>query len=556
VPTVVLAVLTPAVLFLTRSNQQTGDGLLYATSIKTGVDLFHPHHLLYAPVVRAIFLTLRPLGVPGWDAIAAAQLHGIAWATVAVVFTFRIARRITGWTSLAVAGALALLFAQGFWMVSTHANSYVPALGCLSAALYLLVRRDPGTPSRGDLASASVLWGLSILYHQVNVLLFLPVVLFLRTSTRDSRRRLLAPALLPAAGLAVVAYVAVALMGRSGAALERLRLPLDYAFHPNPDWGTVHHLSLSGLDALISGQAWALLALHRAFGVLVVTVITVLCVAVLGWHLRQARLGADHAPLRLLLGSWVVAYLGFYLWWLPTHKPLYVLTSLPIVLLVLIAFDDQAASSGYFGIGRRASAALAWVAVAVMAAFNLSAVILPLHVARGAAYDEARSLNEQVDPGCYVLTSYEVAQSLRYYFDRPRSAHARFPLLCILQDLPVPEEFDIRDTECVVVQAAYLRPDGDFLGFDAYAHPARFERWLSWLLDVTPGGDRPTHREIGSIDVPDGKGYFTLGTARETHDAWYGVLGELDRAAPWHDRALEQWWNDTRDGEEGSGAAH
>ena len=549
-----LAVLAPAVLVLTRSAQQTGDALLYATSIKTGVDLFHPHHLAYAPAVRAIFLALKPLGLPGWDAIAAAQLHGIAWATVAVVFTFRTARRITGWTSLAVVGALALLFAQGFWMVSTHANSYVPALGCLSAALYVLVRRDPGIPSRGDLASVSVLWGLSILYHQVNVLLVLPVVLFLRMSARGPWRRLLAPALLPAASIAVVSYFAGALAGRRGGAMGVLRFPLDYALHPNPDWGNLRHLSPSGLHELISGQTWALLALHRTFGDVVVTVVTVLCVAVLGWHLRQARLGAAHTPLRVLLGSWVMVYLGFYLWWLPTHKPLYVLTSLPIVLLVVMAFDDQAATSGYFGIGRRASAALAGVAVAVAATFNFVAVIRPLHVAQRAAYDEAGSLNEQVDPSCYVLTSYEVAQSLRYYFDRPRSAHARFPLLCILQGLPVPEEFDIRDGECVVIAAAYLRPDGDILGFDAYAHPARFERWLAWLLGVTPG-DGPTHREIGSIDVPGGKGYFTLGTAREAHDTWDGGLGELDRAAPWHDRALEKWWNDTRDGEDRSGAA-
>jgi len=548
VPALVLAVLASAVLVSTRSMQQTGDALLYATSIKTGEELFHPHHLAYAPVVRAIFLALRPVAGTGWDAIAAAQLHGIAWATVAVVFAFRTARRITGWTSLAVAGALGLLFTQGFWMVSTHANSYVPALGCLSCALYFLVRSRPAPPSRGDLAAFSVVSGMVILYHQVNVLLVLPLLLFLGMASEGPRRRTFAPALLPAMGMVAGAYAAVALAAAGSRAADLVRFPLDYALHPNPDWGTVRHLSPSGLGELISGQAWAALALHRTFGGLVVTVVTVLVVAVVVWHFRQARLGARDVPLRVLLASWVGAYLGFYLWWLPSHKPLYVLTSLPIVLLVVMAFDDQAVASRHFGIGRAASAAIPAVAVALMAAFNLVAVILPLHSSNRPAYDEARSLDEQVDPGCYVLTSYEVAQSLRYYFDRPRSAHARFPLLCILQGVPIPREFDIRDGECVVIEAAYLRPDGDLYGFDAYSHPARFERFLDWLLGITPG--ESTHRAIGSIDVLGGKGYITLGTRRESHEAWDSLLGELDRAAPWHDRALEEWWESTRAGEE------
>jgi len=548
VPALVLAVLALAVLILTRSMQQTGDALLYATSIKTGEDLFHPHHLAYAPVVRAIYLALRPLGASGWDAIAAAQFHGIAWATVAVVFVFRTARRITGWTSLALAGALGLLFTQGFWMVSTHANSYVPALGCLSCALYFLVRGRPASPSRGELVAFSVLWGMAILYHQVNVLLVLPLLLFLGTAGGSSRRGI-APALLPASGMVAAAYAAAALAEPGSATADLVRFPLDYALHPNPNWGTLRHLSPSGLGELISGPAWAVFALHRTFGGLVVTVVTVLVAAVVVWHFRQALLGARDAPLRVLLGSWVVAYLGFYLWWLPSHKPLYVLTSLPILLLVLLAFDDQAAASRYFGIGPTASAAIPAVAVAVMAGFNLVAVILPLHSSKRPAYDEARSLHEQVDPGCYMLTSYEVAQSLRYYFDRPRSAHARFPLLCIFQDVPIPEEFEIRDGECVVIEAAYLRPDGDLYGFDAYSHPARFERFLEWLLGVPPGGGS-SHRAIGSIEALGGKGYVTLGTVRETHDGWDSLLVDLDRAAPWHDRALETWWESTRAGEE------
>jgi len=551
-PVLFLALFTPILLGLTRSAQQTGDALLYAYSIRTGVDLFHPHHLLYAPVVRALYLGLAPiLGSASWDALAAAQLHGIAWATVAVTFFYLTARRVLDWPAAAVLGALGLLFTQGFWMLATHANSYVPALGCLSIVLWLLVRRDPTSIDRGELIVISLAWGLSVLYHQVNVLFAIPLLYYLRSASGRPLGRIAPAVLLPAGIVSAGAYAVVIAATRVEAGAGGLwRFPLDYALHPNPTWGTLENVSPSGVAALLTNQAWGLLALHRTLEGIFVALITALVVALGAWHARQVLRRARWSPFRMLLMLWVGTYLTFYLWWLPHHKPFFVLTTLPIVLLALMAFVDLAQSTAYFRVGRAAAAGALGVIVATTGLFHLGAVIRPLHTLQRPAYHEAESLNDLVDPSCYIMAPFEVAQALRYHFDRPRAAHARFPLLCTYQGKPIPAEFDIRKGECVVIAAQYLRPDRRLYGFDATGSPERWEAYLDWLFDFrsTPEGRRVESNDVRALRTATGADYIAILSSRQPVDGLRGFLESLDAlgasVSVWSDRPFVRWLDD------------
>jgi hypothetical protein len=534
-----LVVLTPAVLALTRSAQQTGDGLLYAYAVKTGEELFHPHHLAYAPVVRSVWLTLGA-ALPKWDAVAAAQFHGIVWATIAVVFFYLTAQRAVSWTAAAMAGALGLLTGQGFWMLSTHAIPYVPAVGCLAAAVYLLTRRSPRPPEARALLGASLLWGVSILYHQANVLFAVPLLVYLRGVGAAPLRGAMARAFLPAGALTASAYVAAVMVGPRASIGEMVRFPFDYALFPNPSWGTFDHLGPAGLLSWLTNLAWSLVAIPRSLGSALAAGVTLIVCGVLIWNIRQVRVGASRSQLRSLLLTWVGVYLVFFLWWLPDHKPLFVLTVFPIVLLGLMTFVDLAISTGYFRVGRARSACIAFGAVALLGTFHLFVVILPLHSTLRPTYFEARALNERVDPSCYVMASYEVAQTLRYHFDRPRSTHARFPLLCIYQDEPIPDDLDIRDGECVVIAASYLRPDGRFLGFDGYTAPDRFRGFLGWLFDVRENAVLD-HAAVRSIPTDTTGSYLAIGPQREAHDDWASFLTDLDTVASWDDRPFAKW---------------
>jgi hypothetical protein len=47
------AVVLVGLLFSLRAASQTPDGLSYAVAVRTGLDMFHPHHMIYVPVARA-----------------------------------------------------------------------------------------------------------------------------------------------------------------------------------------------------------------------------------------------------------------------------------------------------------------------------------------------------------------------------------------------------------------------------------------------------------------------------------------------------------------------
>jgi hypothetical protein len=101
------------ILLTTRAAEQTRDSLVYAYSAKTGSELFHPHHLLYTPVIRLFSLGLKAV-CAACDEVIAAQLHNILWSTAGVLAFFWLVRHLLGTTAGLLAGCL-LLFMRGFW---------------------------------------------------------------------------------------------------------------------------------------------------------------------------------------------------------------------------------------------------------------------------------------------------------------------------------------------------------------------------------------------------------------------------------------------------------
>ncbi len=113
--------------FLLRSAGQTPDGLSYALATRDGVGMYHPHHLLYVPVNRFIFLLSG-----GRDAILAGVLHNLIWLVALGYGAWRLAgllRWSHGATLLAVG---ALLASRGVLFYATHVETYLPALACLT----------------------------------------------------------------------------------------------------------------------------------------------------------------------------------------------------------------------------------------------------------------------------------------------------------------------------------------------------------------------------------------------------------------------------------------
>src|SRR5439155_2894544 len=299
-----------------KASQQTADSLDYAVSARTGRAIYHPHHLLFVPLVRVVREGVAFLGMSP-DPVAAGQLHNVFWAVVAVLSMFLLAEHLLSSTTGGVVAALFLLPARGFWLYSTQMEAYVPATGALALLAAWLLRRgrSPATPLLG--VAVSLLLTLCILYHQSNVFICVPLAYWLvgEKGGRDPRRLWI----LGLSGVMVLLAYLLAFLhadvegsvpplspAGSDPVLDRfVRFCLAYAFLPNPGWGTARNFSVLGVGRLIHSQIRDILTFPWSLRFLVIPGFATGLAGLVSWHAVQARRGAGLAAERRFLLIWL-----------------------------------------------------------------------------------------------------------------------------------------------------------------------------------------------------------------------------------------------------------
>ena len=222
------------------ANQlEAEDAYYYARMVEqgSGVELFHPHHLLYLPLSRVAFRCAQAGGYTGRAFPLLIALSALSAAAAVTLFARLLAdaanrpggvplrRTARGKTTErqppaepgAVAPALgrrrfpvpwfalALLFSYGFWRYGVTAEIYLPALALMLGALVAAVGAQRLDGRFGVGAALSVAAGLMHLVSLPLVLAAIPALYVLRR-----RRRLAIVHALVVAGGIAAAYGAVA----------------------------------------------------------------------------------------------------------------------------------------------------------------------------------------------------------------------------------------------------------------------------------------------------------------------------------------------------------
>ena len=123
--------------------QQIRDSLYWAKEVEQGTNLYallNPHHLVYLPAIRALFVALGKV-CPSCGSIHAAQALGLVSAAIAVVALFLLARRLAASTFVAAGLALVLVFSRTFWVFTMQVSPYVPLLAALALFALTIVTR-------------------------------------------------------------------------------------------------------------------------------------------------------------------------------------------------------------------------------------------------------------------------------------------------------------------------------------------------------------------------------------------------------------------------------
>jgi len=538
-----LTVSTAALLLVLKASQQTADSLDYALSARTGHGTYHPHHLLFVPLVRVVQEVMLSLGFAA-DPVLACQVHNVFWALVAVLSMYLLAERLLSSTAGGLFAALFLLLARGFWLYSTQMEAYVPATGSLGLlTVFVLLRgRGPTTPILG--LAVSVLLALCILYHQSNVFICIPLAYWL-VGEADGRggKRLWILAL---SGVLVLSAYLLAFLHadveRSIPALSAtapdsslarfVRFCLAYAFLPNPGWGTARNFSVMGVGRLIHSQIRDIVTFPWSLRFLVIPGFALAVAGLVLWHIIRSRRDAELAPERRFLLIWLLTFYAFFLWWFPGEKEFFIVTLFPLILLAALAVRDllehDEAGRGHRRVALYTSCCAALVLIALV---NASETILPYHRDRGPAFAAASKLAARLPPACLVIGDLSVLQNLRYYFGREWVMETAMPLFYFYQGLMLPDRYRLDAEECIAADLSFVRPDYSLGGMDGYRNPEGWSNFAAWLLGISSDSSPKISscRRFEGLGDVEGSPYLLLSSARESVDGIESVFARLDR---------------------------
>ena len=505
-----IIIFTFLLLFNLKTAQQTGDGLYYALSAKTGRDMFHPHHLLYTPVVRVLYLAISSI-CESSDVIFAAQIHNIIWAVVTVLSFYFVVKHLLASSFVGVLAAIFLLVTRGFWQYSTQVEVYVPATGCIALLVAIIIVRRNASLTITEMVVISLLLAMSVFYHQTNVLFCIPLGYYL-IATQGRKARVLV-AVLSLAGIIVLsAYILVLLsISENRTVYGFLRFCLAYALYPDPRWGNFENFSVAGIKTLLNSQVWNLVAIPWPLPYVLESML-----ALLSWNIMQIVKHAVHDKIRTFLLVWVITYFIFFLWWLPVEREFFVTTLFPMLLLAFITVKDGMDKLTDSNSSQKITIAIICILIVIVSTLNFRTV-LDLHRSRGFAYREARKLAVLVPQECAICAGYTVVQHLRYHFDREGIIEA-IPLLCHYQHEPLSECIHLEEEEkCIAISLSYVTPAYTFAGFSGYSNPSEWLEFMGWLFGFEYDSKHRlvACREFEVITDDEGGAYIILSSRME-----------------------------------------
>lgn len=488
-----IAVVYTGLLYWLRAANQTPDGLSYALAVRSGLEMFHPHHMIYVPVARWIHL------VTGIDPISATLCQNLFWTVVLGLAAWRLAGLIFTSRSASIVAACALLATRGVMIYSVRVETYLPAMACLVLATSLAAER----PVRTWLLVPSV--ALAILYHQTNVLFVLPlfVLLCCRCVGKENSGRWLRTALVLARSAALVVGIYVVGFKYDSPPVGFWDFVLSYARAPIEAWGSFGYYSPGGILSLAGSQARMILPVPEATLFIGGSIMLGALIFLVVWHIVRLRRKASHRLLRLFGLVFLAAYLPFFLWWMPSDVDFFLVTLLPLWLLVLILVDDLPAAIR----STRQVAAM----VLVLAVGNLVFTIWPMHRDPGPGRTLALALDQTAPVEVHFITGYAVQQEMLYFTDRTRVHEGDGFARAVLSG----EAPWHRAGDPVVVDGLYLR--------NLLARPdPEAEKFLRWLLGFdTEDSSCWTFRTMTPADG------LLLGPPRRSAASWTSVEAEI-----------------------------
>ncbi|UCC79421.1 MAG: glycosyltransferase family 39 protein [Candidatus Zixiibacteriota bacterium] len=152
------------------NNDQGYDSYAFLLDARDGLEIVHPHHLLYNVFKHILFLLSTGVGLDAMKVISLAS-SVLGALSLAVIFRFIRQRALP---EIALTGAIIVGMVFSSWYYSTSVEVNIVTMMFLILSLYYLTREN------GDRSSilAFLLLTIGILFHQILILALIPMLIY------------------------------------------------------------------------------------------------------------------------------------------------------------------------------------------------------------------------------------------------------------------------------------------------------------------------------------------------------------------------------------------
>jgi hypothetical protein len=310
-----------------RTAVHTFDAVSYMWNIeaKPMLALFHPHHLLYAPVGQIAFRMAQTFGYIGHSDAPVQAVNALAGA-LGVIFLWRFGMVWTGRSLVSLAAAVMVGVCYAYWLYTAEVEVYTLAACFLSLSLWLMARLEH-SPTSQRAAAVGLAHAGAIMFHQTNAFFALPVLIFLLAHPRLRRWNIIGAYVITGGLAALIPYALVIFF--SGMSDPAVIFDWLRGYAGTGRWGG--HLRLEDFSALWTG-------ITRTVGGGEAATAGFYGLAILGllvgfwWAWRDA---SRRAWLAFSL-TWLIVYGAFFWWWEPFNIEFWI-ALLPLMALFVMS---------------------------------------------------------------------------------------------------------------------------------------------------------------------------------------------------------------------------
>ena len=488
---IMLAVFAFYLIFHYRAQNINTDGCYYLYKIKTTQgNIDYPPHVVYGSSAYMVYLGISSI-FKSCDILFAVQLHNTGWAVLTILLLYLALRHLTASIFRSLIGAVCLLFTQGFWSNSTSADIGMAQTGSLMPLLFYLIIKDKKNIS---VLVTSLLLAFSILYHQSNILICIPLVYFFIATRNKEGFKILLKVLLISGAIVLSIYVLFYNLLEINKRESFIRYIFAYAYTPSfeTNWGLLSNFSYNGILMLITSQLYNfvfipydLLAPSRVMFAIGILVFLICC-------LISASVNPENRKVNVFLLIWLLTHWLFVLWWIPYETQYFLTPIIPMILLASMMIKDEFEKIKKAKITKAIIIQFLLVAVFSMGIINFSKTILPRHNSKGRQYFDVCALNNTVPKKYAIAADYSITVRIKHYFSgRKTLMWPDHILLLFYKHMMVPRNNNIYK-KCVAMELKLILPETITYGFSPYEHPSEYMKYIEWLFNCKyDSGNRP-----------------------------------------------------------------